>query len=233
MSGLKNQQNFFLIILSIIVILGTLYFFSDFKINKNSQSNNEDRIKNLNIDVNSFIGTLPPLGNPNAPIKIIEFGDFHCPFCAQVPRVVLNNLQQYIDNNLIVFYFRDFPLDQIHPFSRNVHLASRCANEQGKYWEFHKKAFDDFINGLGQKTGDKDYLFNLAKSLSLDINKFEECYNNRKYENEINNDYNQGIQLGIQGTPSFLINNMFIQGLDTESINKAIGLLLQTNQSKQ
>ena len=224
-----KKENFFLIILGIIVILFLIYFLGSFNINKVNKVNvNENRIQETKIDVNNILGNLPPLGNPSAPIKIVEFGDFHCPYCAQVPDLVYKPLQQYIDNNLVVIYFRDFPLDQIHPFSRNVHLASRCANEQGKYWDFHKKALEDFKNGLGQKTGDRDYLFNLAKNLNLDENKFKECYESKKYENDINNDYIQGVQLGVQGTPGFFVNNLFIAGLDVESINKAVNLLLGT-----
>ncbi|MCS7184066.1 MAG: DsbA family protein [Patescibacteria group bacterium] len=218
-----KQENIFLIILGLIILFFVIYIFSDFKI---TRKNLDERIKVTNINVNEILGNLPPLGNPNAPIKIVEFGDFHCPFCAQVPEVIFNSFQNYIDNGMIVIYFRDFPLPT-HPFSYNTHLASRCANEQNKYWDFHKKVFQDFLNGLGQKTGEKDYLFNLAKSFNLDENKFKECYENKKYDRDIKNDYLQGTQLGVRGTPAFFVNNLFISGLDVQSINKAIDIEIE------
>lgn len=224
-----KKETIFLVILGIIVLVFILSFLPVNKNNflniANNNQNNNERIKQVNIDINQILGTLPPIGNPQAPIKIVEFGDFHCPFCAKVPEIIINNLSNYIDEGKVAIYFRDFPLDSIHPFSRNVHLASRCANEQGKYWEFHKKVFSDFLNGLGQKTGEKDYLFNLAKELNLNEKNFKSCYDSKKYEKEINNDYLQGIQLGVQGTPAFFVNNLFIAGLDSQAIMEAINIL--------
>lgn len=231
-----KKESIFLVILGIIVLTFILSFFSLNKNNLpnianvyNNQNNNErinnERIKQTNVDINQILGTLPPIGNPQAPIKIVEFGDFHCPFCAQVLEVVINNLKTYIDEGKVAIYFRDFPLDSIHPFSRNVHLASRCANEQGKYWDFHKKVFSDFLNGLGQKTGEKDYLLKLTKELNLNEENFKSCYESKKYEKEINEDYLQGIQLGVQGTPAFFVNNLFIAGLDPQSIMEAINII--------
>ncbi len=230
MKKAQIKENIFLVILGVIVLIFGLYFLSSFKIktpaNIGTVGESNERIKSTNIDVNQILGNLPPLGNPTAPVKIIEFADFHCPFCAQVPNTILTNIKPYIEQGLVAVYFRDFPLDAIHPFSRNVHLASRCANEQNKFWEFHDQVFSDFLSGMGQKTGDKDYLFSLAKKLSLDENKFKTCYETRKYEKEINNDYFQGVQLGIQGTPAFFVNNLFIAGLDPTSVFQAINIFL-------
>lgn len=223
-----KKESIFLVLLGIIVFVFILSFLPINKFNNkfNKNNNNQsDRIIRTNVDVNQILGSLPPLGNPQAPIKIVEFGDFHCPFCANVQELVINNLLRYINENQVVFYFRDFPLDVIHPFSRNVHLASRCANEQGKYWEFHKKVFSDFLNGLGQKTGEKDYLIALAKELNLNEENFKSCYESRKYGKDINYDYLQGVQLGVQGTPSFFVNNLFIPGLDFPSIMEAVNII--------
>jgi protein-disulfide isomerase len=222
-----NQNQLFLIIGGLIVVLFVIYLISPYlSLNKNLNNPNSNNIQETNIDVNSILGNLPPIGNPQAPIKIVEFGDFHCPYCAQVINNIYPFIENYLNEGKVVFYFRDFPLEAIHPFSKNVHLASRCANEQGKYWEFHKRVFADFIDKLGQKTGDKDYLFNLAKELNLDQKKFEDCYNSKKYEQDINKDYQDGLILGVEGTPSFYVNNLFIKGLDVKSLLQAINLQL-------
>ncbi|MER3570138.1 MAG: hypothetical protein C4348_00795 [Patescibacteria group bacterium] len=166
-------------------------------------------------------GTLPPLGNPNAPVKVIEFGDFHCPFCFKAYKFIYPQLEKYINEGKIVFYFRDFPLQSIHPQSFNVHLASRCANEQGKYWEFHKQVFSDYET-LGQNTGNEDYLFSLSEKLKLNSEQFKECYNSKKYLNDIQNDIQYGTNVGVEGTPTFFVNGKIVVGFDPNGLEKAI-----------
>ena len=166
-------------------------------------------------------GTLPPLGDPQANIKIIEFGDFLCPFCAKTITDLYPKINDFINNKKVVFYFRDFV---IHPQAIIIHNAARCANEQGKYWEFNKNIFQKFLNGV--KTFKKENLISLAKELNLDIQGFEKCLDENRYNKDIRNDFQDGVRAGVEATPTFFINGKKIVGLDINKIMSTINKLL-------
>lgn len=168
-------------------------------------------------------GKLPPLGNPEAPVKIIEFGDFLCSFCGQTVLELYPQIENLIEEGKVVLYFRDFV---IHPEAIIIHNASRCANEEGKYWEFNKLAFKNLINGI--QTTRKDILVNLAKDINLDLTKFENCLKENRYLEEIRNDTQYGLKIGIKGTPTFFINGKKIVGFDIKKIRSTINQLLST-----
>jgi protein-disulfide isomerase len=165
------------------------------------------------------IGTLPPLGDPQANIKIIEFGDFLCPFCAKTINDLYPKINDLINNKKVVFYFRDFV---IHPQALIIHNAARCANEQNKYWEFNKNVFQKFSNGV--ETFKKENLISLAKELNLDVQSFEKCLNENRYNKDIRNDFQDGVSAGVEATPTFFINGKKVVGLD---INKIMSIINQ------
>jgi protein-disulfide isomerase len=162
-------------------------------------------------------GSLPPLGNPEAPIKIIEFGDFLCPFCARAVTELYPQIEDLINQDKVVLYFRDFV---VHPQATIIHNAARCANEQGKYWEFNKNAFQKFLNGVD--TSKKENLLNLAKELNLDLQSFEKCLDENRYNQEIQNDFQAGVSAGVEGTPTFFINGQKVVGLDISKVMSTI-----------
>lgn len=89
-------------------------------------------------------GNIPPLGNVNAPVTLIEFSDYQCPFCARFYQGAEAQIKkEYVDSGKVKIYFRDFPLTQIHPGAQKAAEAARCAGDQGKYWEYHDLIFEN------------------------------------------------------------------------------------------
>ena len=210
----KNKKWFLYLVIVIFIVLGLFIIFSIQIPRPKSLSQNKISEPNLISD----FGSLPPWGNPQAPVKIVEYGDFHCPFCTQAVITLYPYLEKLINEGKVVLYFRDFPIKELHPTAYNVHLASRCANEQNRYWDFHKKALLDYLSGLGTKTGELNYLLNLAESLNLNTTSFMLCYQSRRYEPEIIKDLTSGFKLNVRGTPTFFINGKMVEGLDPKSI---------------
>jgi len=131
-------------ILGLILILGLLSIFSQYKINLNKNHIDKNptnlQAKKININIEQTKGSLPPLGIATAPIKLIEFSDFQCPFCRILHFETLSKIkEEYIDKGLAVLYYRDYSF--LGPESVLASLASRCANEQNKFWEYHDIIF--------------------------------------------------------------------------------------------
>lgn len=146
----------------------------------------------------------PFKGTVKAPVTIVEFTDFHCPFCKRALSTVAQLESRY--KGKIKLVFRDFPIDQLHPASRKAHEAARCANEQGKFWAYHDKLF---ANAPKASIGD---LNAYAKDVGLDVPAFEKCFNSGKYKAAVQKDIEEGTRLGVTGTPSFFIDGRLLVG---------------------
>ena len=151
----------------------------------------------------------PIRGEPNAPITIVEFSDFQCPFCARFHSNTWPQLEQnYISTGKVNFVYRDFPIQSIHPNAIPAALASECADEQGKFWEYHDKLFENQRGwqGLDFQTGVSTFK-EYAQELDLNMEEFNSCLDSEKYAQEINKDYQDGREYGVTGTPGFFIGN--------------------------
>lgn len=149
------------------------------------------------------------MGDTNAPMTIIFFGDYQCPVCKVMFDEVEKNIRKdYVDTGKAKIVFRDFPLDQIHEYARGAAEASECAKEQGKYWEYH-----DLLYEKQEELGAIDFAV-LAAGLGLNKSQFETCYNSRKYKDEVQKDLEDGIKAGVGGTPATFINDKFISGIN-------------------
>ncbi len=151
----------------------------------------------------------PVIGNPDAPITIIEFTDFQCPFCARFHTQTLPLiLEEYIEQGKVKLVIRDFPIQSIHPNAVPASVASECANEQGKVKEMHDMLFYNQNQWSGQETADALSLFSqYATEIQLDQEIFDSCLTSGKYIEEIENDLNDGREYGVSGTPGFFIGN--------------------------
>ena len=143
-------------------------------------------------------------GNTNAPITIVEYSDLECPFCKTFHATMKQTLIEYGDQ--VRWIFKHFPLDQRHPKADKEAEAAECAHEQGKFWEFH----DQIYQNQG-RMGAALYT-EIAQKLGLDMDKFNSCVETGKYRAEIQEDFSQGSQAGISGTPGFLINGIPLIG---------------------
>jgi len=151
----------------------------------------------------------PIIGNPDAPITIIEFTDFQCPFCARFHIQTLPLiLEEYIDQGKVKLVIRDFPIQSIHPNAVPASVASECANEQGKAKEMHDKLFYNQNQWGEQETANALSLFSqYATEIQLDQETFDSCLTSGKYIEEIKKDLEDGRNYGVSGTPGFFIGN--------------------------
>jgi protein-disulfide isomerase len=146
----------------------------------------------------------PSWGNAKAPVTVIEFSDFQCPFCSRaVPTI--DRIKKEFGPDKVRIVFRDMPLPN-HNRALPASLAARCANEQGKFWEMHNTLFEN-----QQKLEDKD-LKEYAKTVGLDVAKFNECFDGKKYVADLEKSRSEAEKIGIAATPSFLINGVLLQG---------------------
>lgn len=147
----------------------------------------------------------PALGPQNAPITIIEFSDFQCPFCKSFHDQTFSRLQKKYEGK-IRFVYRDFPLSEIHPLAQGAAEAADCANEQGKFWEYHDMLFQY------QPQLEATALMAYANKLNLDMKVFQACLESHKYKSEVEGDYAMAIGLGLTGTPTFFVNGRILVG---------------------
>jgi protein-disulfide isomerase len=204
------------IIAALIIVAGYFLLTKGPKIQSNIAINQQNNV------INVETGNLPSWGNPSAPIKIIEFGDFLCPFCGRTVLELYPQLEPLINEDKVVVYFRDFV---VHPQAMPIHNAARCANEQGKYWEFNKEIFKKFING--EETTKKEVWQSLAQSLSLDLEKFNQCVDENRYLQDVQNDTQYGISVSVEGTPTFFINDRKVVGINIPQIQSILKQLLK------
>jgi protein-disulfide isomerase len=160
-------------------------------------------------------------GNPKAKVMIVEFSDFQCPYCRQAEATLKNVLAKH--EGVVAVSYRDMPLTSLHPMAFGAAEAGRCAGEQGKFWELHDAMFAD------QAGLDHNGLIAKAKTLNLDEKQFETCLTSEKYKAQIQQDSQEASRFGINGTPAFFINGVFLNGAQPEAaFEKAIKEELET-----
>jgi len=162
----------------------------------------------------------PAKGPATAPVTIVEFSDFECPFCGSLFPTLKQVEAKYGDKLRVVF--RQFPLTNIHPHAQKAAEASLCANEQNKFWEMHDAMFQD------NKNLAVDALKQKASALKLDKAAFDACLDSAKNADSIKKDIFAGARLGVSGTPAMFINGRFFGGvLPFENLVKIIDEELQ------
>lgn len=154
--------------------------------------------------VDVAVGNIDPQGKKEAKVKIVEFSDFQCPFCARGKARIDEIAAKYKDK--VVIYFRNFPLESIHQKAFHAAEAGLCAQDQGKFWDYHNKMFDNQAN-----LEEKD-LLKYAKDLKLDEAKFSECLKSGKKAADIRKDMEEGMKVGVNSTPTFFVNGYAVRG---------------------
>jgi protein-disulfide isomerase len=166
-------------------------------------------------EVRVSIENAPMKGDPKAPVTIVEFSDYQCPFCRRFHQQTLPQIEEeYINKGKVRYVFRDYPLD-FHKLAVPAAHAANCAGEQGKYWEFN-----DFLFENPDKLDTANTL-SFAKGVEgLDYEQFEKCVNEKKFEAKINKDLEDGRKYGVKGTPSFFVGK-------TEDGNELVGFYIR------
>ena len=162
----------------------------------------------------------PVKGDPDAQVVIVEFSDFQCPFCERWAQQTLPQLKQnYIDTGKVKLIYRDFPLSSIHPEAQKAAEATECADDQGKFWEYHDILFEKRGEWSGAGAAKfKQY----AADLGLDTAAFDDCLDSDKYKDEVLGDLNAGRAVGVTGTPTFFINGQKLVGAQPFTAFEAI-----------
>lgn len=175
------------------------------KIRTNSQPSVQPNTQPIKVSIDDD----PMKGNPNAPITIIEFSDYECPFCKKFYTDTLPLIEEnYINTGKVNFVYRDFPIQSIHPNAVSTAMAAECADDQEMFWPYHDMIFENkstWEKQRGQSLVSE--LVQYADVLGLDTKEFTICLESNKHLDEVRNDLQDGQSYGITGTPGFFIGN--------------------------
>lgn len=159
-------------------------------------------------------GSGPAIGEDNAPVTVVEFSDYQCPYCKQAEPIVEELLERYADK--IRFEYRHFPLEEIHPRARPAAEAATCAGAQGRFWDFHRLVFEK------SPALSDDELRTYAESLSLDLAAYDACRSESAAREQVDSDLAAGKSAGVEGTPTFFINGISVIGGSIDDFAKVI-----------
>jgi protein-disulfide isomerase len=152
------------------------------------------------------------LGSKQAPLTIVEFTDYQCPFCQRFHTTSFVDLKKnYIDTGKVRFYSRDLPLD-FHANAMRAAQAARCASEQGQFWQLHD------VMGANPDKLDMDSLVADAADLKMNVKTFRTCVESEKYKNAVQTDVMEAMKIGANGTPTFVIGKSTPDGVDGELV---------------
>jgi len=210
---LKMSNKLLTYTLFIIGILLVLSIYQNYALNQNiknllgqSEGKSDKELNQVKNQVNIPVNDKPFKGEKNAPVTIIEFSDFQCPYCERFYIQTLPQIEeQYIKTGKAKFVYKHFPLT-FHQFAQKAAEASECANEQGKFWQYHNKIFEN------QRQLNNENLKKWASELELDAKKFNECIDSGRMKDKVQQDMDDGINAGISGTPGFFINDVKLVG---------------------
>lgn len=150
--------------------------------------------------VRTSVAGAPTLGRADAPVTMVEFSDYQCPFCQRFFVTTLPAIKkEYVDTGKVRYVFRDFPLDQLHPQARKAAEAAHCAGEQGKYWEMHEALFRN------QRALAVPQLVEHATSVGVDRGKLDKCLASGRFATRVAQGVADGAAIGVQGTPAFVV----------------------------
>lgn len=171
-------------------------------------------------DTSGFRGYLK--GSPEAPVEITEFADYQCPFCQTFATLQMPTIEErLINTGRLRWRYRDFPLQQ-HPFARLAAHSAACADEQGKYWEQHRRIYEGQAEWAGVR--DAGPLFRqYAQASGVDLGRYDACMKAGKYAGRIQASLDEGLQVGVNSTPTLLVGNRLYRGrFDSDAIIKLV-----------
>lgn len=170
---------------------------------------------------NVSVGDYPPKGDKNAKVTIVAFEDFRCPFCEKLFSNVLPQLQKdYIDTGKVKLYYRNYQF--LGPASVIAGNAGECANDQGKFWQFHDYMYKNQPSESDTSIYTSPILSQIAGQLGMDSTKFKDCLDSKKFDKNVSQDLADGQKAGVSGTPTLFINGQPIVGAQPYSAFKTI-----------
>jgi protein-disulfide isomerase len=174
-------------------------------------------------DTSGFRGYIK--GQAGAPVEITEFADYQCPFCQTFATLQMPTLdERLIKTGRVRWRYRDFPLQQ-HPFARVAAHSAACADEQGKYWDQHQRIYEGQSEWANERNAAPKFRA-YARTIGLDLNRYDSCMKAGKYAGRIQASYNEGVQLGVSSTPTLLVGDRLYRGrFDSDAIIKLVDSL--------
>ncbi|MEM4337088.1 MAG: thioredoxin domain-containing protein [Candidatus Woesearchaeota archaeon] len=203
MEKVKEAKKTKLVIILIVLSLMFVLFYS-FYIN----------ILADNLEYEKAYVPKPYDGNASAKVVLTEYSDFECPACAYAEPIIRALRSEYKDK--IAFRYINFPLTNIHPNAFSAAEASECANDQGKFWEYHDKLFEN------NRNLNKDTYLKIAREIGLNMTSFEICINSGAKKEVVIKDIKEALEKNIRGTPSFFVNDKYIENYSYENLKKEI-----------
>ncbi len=170
---------------------------------------------------NLEVGHFDVLGKDTAPVTIIEFADFRCPFCDKLHKDVISQLKkEYVDTGKVKFAYRQYAF--LGPASTLAANAAECAQEQGKFWPFHDYLFDNQPPESDTTMYTVENMTTAAKSLGLNGTQFQSCLSANKFTQRVTDDFTAGQAAGVQGTPATFVNGQLLSGAQPYASFKAL-----------
>ncbi len=210
-----DKQQTIIILLSLMVILQLVTAYGIFKLGKTGIQAEAPAPEAAPTPTGAVAAAPAPVkvsmdddevkGEAKAPVEIIVFSDYQCPYCSRVEESLKKVEENYIKTGKAKMVFRDFPLG-FHPFAQKAAEASECAHDQGKFWEYHDKLFQN--QGALAIENLKQY----AKDLELDTAKFDKCLDSGEKEAEVKKDAADAQAAGVTGTPMTFVNGEAVRG---------------------
>jgi protein-disulfide isomerase len=203
----KSSKTGFYVIIVIAVVIGVAL------LSYLSQQSAKRRLITLDPNLPPVTSAGYVIGNPKAPVELVEFGDFECPGCSDFAQMVEPDIRQaYVNTGKVRFRFIDFPLN-IHRNTLNASNAAACADEQGKFWEMHDVLFATQHLWNGEATSNPDGVIkDLAKQIpGIDTGKLNECIDSRRMLPKVQAHQKLGNDRAVSGTPTFVFENNQLQ----------------------
>lgn len=215
MAGTSSLNRFYLALLAVAVVGGGLLFWQVRRGVPSIPAN----VTVTTADTAGFQGYF--LGNAAAPVVITEYADYQCPACQDFDVVQFPEItRQLVETGKVRWRYRDFPLNS-HQFSRLAAHSAACADDQGKYWQQHGAIYQ------GQSTWAREAepsgtFRGYAGQVGMDLNAYDECMMSAKYAGRIQASYEEGVRVGVNGTPTFLIGDRLYNGLSNSDALKRL-----------
>ncbi|HEY4499695.1 MAG TPA: DsbA family protein [Candidatus Paceibacterota bacterium] len=153
------------------------------------------------------------LGDPKAPVTLIEYADFQCPFCGRFYSQVMPKIKEnFVKNKEVKIVYRHFAF--LGPESVAAAEASECAKDQGKFWEYHNALYDAEVKDGKEHNGNlnETFFMSLAAKLGLNVSNFSQCVTDQKYKQKVEDDYTGALKVGVAATPTSFINGTKVEG---------------------
>ena len=200
------------IIAASVIIAGAIMFTgrSNSGVSGNKLTAQADKAVATSPDSQLLAANAPTLGSPDAPVTIVEFADFQCPFCGRFHQTTAKDIiAQYVKTGKARLVYRDFAF--LGEESNFASQAARCAGDQGKFWQYHDYLYEH-QDGENKGAFVKDNLKRFARELGLNTGDFNTCLDSEKHKQGVENDTEMGRKAGVTGTPTSFVNGKLVQG---------------------